>query len=217
MSSAQDLTALPAFIRDSRHPLPPADVDVISRAAAIRLTFAVEKQLQTQWCWAAVSVSVARHYRRQTRWTQCEVASQERGAACCGDGGTRQCNQPHYLDRALECTGTLREYFHHPLQPDDVRREIGRNAPLGCRVGWSHGGGHFVVIAGYEDAADEMRVDVEDPDPFFASSTYLWEEFTNRYRGRGVWTHSYTTRGGTMRSPSDPPTDHPVRPNNMTN
>ena len=209
---------LPAFLRGTRRPLAASGAAVITRAGAMRLPFTIEKQLHTQWCWAAVSVSVARFYRRWSPWTQCKVVSKERGADCCQDGGRSECNQPHYLDRALECTGTLGQYFDHPLTQDDVRREIGRRSPLGCRVGWNHGGGHFIVITGYEDDADAMRVDLDDPDPFFAASTYPWDEFLTRYRGRGTWTHSYTTRGGsTMRSPSDPQPPHPIRPNNMTN
>jgi hypothetical protein len=35
-----------------------------------RISFAMQTQQQTQWCWAAVAVSVARYYTPWTGWTQ---------------------------------------------------------------------------------------------------------------------------------------------------
>jgi hypothetical protein len=207
---------LPATLRDTRRPLA-ATAAPVDRGVRFRLKFSVEKQIQTQWCWAAVAISVERYYRPGTSWEQCAIAAKERRADCCRDGSSSACNQPYFLDRAFECTGTFGEYFSRSLGPREVRKEIERRAPLGCRVGWVAGGGHFVVIAGYELEDGEMFVHVEDPDPFFASATFSFEEFSHRYRGAGRWTHSYTTRGETVRSPEEAPMEHAVRPGNLTN
>jgi Papain-like cysteine protease AvrRpt2 len=197
---------LPLFIQETRTALrrSPARIqEAVARAAAAggthdTLHFGIEKQLQTLWCWAAVSTSVIRFFDPATTWTQCRVAEAEMRAPCCVDGGTANCNRVHFLERALTRTGTLLDFTDRAFDFGEVRAEISsRRAPLGCRIGWRGGSGHFVVIDGLSETAGKEEVDVKDPDPLYASSTHLYDEFANRYRGSGTWTHSYQTERAT--------------------
>src|SRR5262249_28827267 len=65
--------------------------------------FEMQQQLQSNWCWAAVASSVAKHYDQTSGWPQCEIANQELGqTCCCTNGGSPDCDKPWCLDLALK-------------------------------------------------------------------------------------------------------------------
>jgi papain like cysteine protease AvrRpt2 len=174
----------------------PADRDLgeAPRAALpswVRLNFAVQHQLQDQWCWAAVSTSIAVHYG-SSRWTQCSVVNSELGqSTCCEDGSAGACNQPWYLDRALKRVGALGKVEKgKPKNLDKVRKEIDGRRPVGIRIGWSGGGGHFVTIEGYR--SDSGTIAIEDP--WYGASDVPFGAMAGSYQGSGSWTHTYFTR-----------------------
>jgi Papain-like cysteine protease AvrRpt2 len=124
------------------------------------LGFAIQSQPQSNWCWAAVSTSVARFYDSSSSWTQCTVADQAlRRNDCCAGGASdpQKCNKPWYLDRALGVTGNLESAISRTLTFAEVQTEIAADAPIGCRVGWYGGGGHFLVIAGWVVATPALN------------------------------------------------------------
>jgi Papain-like cysteine protease AvrRpt2 len=159
--------------------------------AWIRLNFAVQHQLQDQWCWAAVSTSIAVHYGA-TDWTQCSVANKELGQkTCCEDGSSSACNQSWYLDKALKRVRAFKKMDSgRPADLGKVRSEIHSNRPVGIRIGWSGGGGHFVAIEGYR--SDEATVAIEDP--WYGASDVPVASLSGTYQGSGSWTHTYYTR-----------------------
>jgi hypothetical protein len=157
-----------------------------------RLAFTMRMQLQTQWCWAANSVSVSLFYDSASGWTQCSVVNAELGqSTCCQNGSTAQCNQPWYLDRALTRTGNLASWSGGTATIAQIRAEIRGDRPLGARIGWSGGGGHFVMIAGYRSCDPDEFIDVRDP--IFGSSDIARSTFASSYQGTGSWTHTYYT------------------------
>jgi hypothetical protein len=157
----------------------------------VRLEFAVQHQLQDQWCWAAVSTSVAVHYG-STRWTQCSVVNKELGQSiCCVDGSTGVCDQPWYLDRALKRVGAFKKVESgRPKNLDKVRQEIDAKRPVGIRIGWSGGGGHFITIEGYRSDGGSIAIE----DPWYGASDVLFASMGGGYQGSGGWTHTYYTR-----------------------
>jgi hypothetical protein len=157
-----------------------------------RLVFTMQAQLQTQWCWAASSVSVSLFYDNASTWTQCSVVNAELGqTTCCQNGSTSQCNQPWYLDRALTRTGNLTSWSGGTATIAQIRSQIRSGRPLGARIGWSGGGGHFVMIAGYRACDPDEYIDVRDP--IYGSSDIALATFTTGYQGTGSWTHTYYT------------------------
>lgn len=199
--------ALPKFISDTRQPMISVGDGKLAAAKKkpkpkpappppVKLPFTIEKQTQTQWCWAAVSVSIARFYQASTAWTQCSLVNAERGLSdCCGASGAGEpCNEPYYLDLSLERTGNLRDYLDRAFDGSEVRAELRGKAPLGCRIAWDAVNGHFVVLDGFADVDGVLHVDVEDPDPLYASSTYTFDSFVGSYRETGFWSHSYPTK-----------------------
>jgi Papain-like cysteine protease AvrRpt2 len=182
-----------SLIDDTRVPLvaEPAERKPVPAPRWARLELGVQRQLQTQWCWAAVSTSIA-HYFGATDWTQCAVVSEELDEdSCCRNGSSKACNRPWKLDRALDRVDAFRRKEQGiPDDLDEVRREIDAGRPVGIRIGWRGGGGHFVVIEGYRN--DEYGVAIEDP--WHGASDVPLAHLSGRYQGSGAWTHTYYTR-----------------------
>jgi hypothetical protein len=161
-----------------------------------QLAFAMQSQLQSNWCWAAVSASVAQFFGSASpsgaAWQQCSVANAELGqTTCCTNGTTSACNQDWKLDLALTRVGHLAgPVVVGPVAFTDVEGEVDGGRPVGVRIGWYGGGGHFVVISGYDDTNGGQQIDIEDP--YYGPSTYDYNTFQSGYQsGAGQWTHTY--------------------------
>lgn len=155
-----------------------------------RLACAIPFQEQTQWCWCATSLGVHKFFQPADTTTQCQAANRILGRAdACVNPGDPAVNMPYYLDRALSTFGHLRvPTVGTPLSPAQVEQEIQTGKPIGARIGWYGGGGHFMVIAGYLAAA-VPRVAIHDP--IYGESDMDYSVYQAAYQGSGSWTHSY--------------------------
>jgi len=128
------------------------------------LPFNMQPQTQSNWCWAATSTSVSIFYYTASTWTQCKVANGELGHTdCCNSPVPSPCNVPWYLDRALQRTGNFQSMVTGPITFASINGEISGGRPVGVRIGWSGGGGHFVVIYGCSRVGAVEYVDIDDP------------------------------------------------------
>ena len=156
------------------------------------LSFSMQAQTQSNWCWAATSVSVSHFYWTGSSWTQCRVAGGELGRTdCCNSPVPSPCNVPWYLDRALTRTNNFVS-ITGPIAFTQVQAEIDAGRPVGARVGWSGGGGHFMVIYGYRRVGRTVYLDIADP--IYGNSSPTMTTFSSSYQGSGTWTHSYYTK-----------------------
>jgi len=154
------------------------------------LRFPVQAQLQSQWCWAAVAASVSRYYVPATTWTQCRVANIQWGRTdCCGTGASGPCNNPSVLGTALTTVGHFdrQTSVQEPLQTLENELVVGR--PLCIRIGWSGGGGHFIVASGVEDDSFVWVSDVGGG----TTALVAYDTLRTNYRCSGTWTHTYFT------------------------
>jgi hypothetical protein len=164
----------------------------VSRPRWRRLPLTLQAQLQSQWCWAACSTSVAHFFDASSGWTQCGVANAELAqTGCCDDGSTPACNQPWYLDRALTRTGNFASRSTGPASMSAIRSQLSAGRPIAARIGWAGGGGHFVTISGCLDDATGV---LEVRDPIYGTSEISLANFSSSYQGSGSWTHTYFTR-----------------------
>ncbi len=156
------------------------------------LNFSMQHQQQTNWCWSAVATSTSLFYSTASQWTQCELANQELNqTTCCQDGSTTQCNQDWFLDRALTRTSNLLNWATGTISFAVLRQQIDSQRAVGVRIGWNTGGGHFVVLDGY-NTINGQSVSVRDP--WYGDSTYTYSSFSTQYQGTGSWTHTYKTK-----------------------
>lgn len=176
-------------------------IKVLDRATLVKLlvrrnalAFTMQHQTQTNWCWAAVSTSVNKFYHPSSTWTQCKVVNAELGqSTCCNNGGTSACNQPWYLNNALQRVGDLKSWQAGSVAYSTVVAEVNGSRPLGVRIGWSGGGGHFVVLYAYQTVGGTQQW-VTVGDPWYGDSTLLYNTFRTAYQGSGSWTHTYFTQ-----------------------
>src|SRR6202035_2755987 len=128
-----------------------------------RLDLSVPHQEQDNWCWAATSDGIAHYYDKSSSWTQCEIANSELGRSdCCGTGASGPCNVYGFLNTALTTVGHFDHMVGQAVDFQTVDGEIDAERPLGVRIGWSGGGGHFLAIGGYRELP-EQYLHVEDP------------------------------------------------------
>jgi hypothetical protein len=156
------------------------------------LNFNMELQTQSNWCWAATSKSVSHFYGRFLNpWTQCKIASSELGQTCCTSPVPGPCNVPWYLDRALARTQNFVS-FGGQMSWSDVKAQVDQGLVVGTRIGWSGGGGHFMVIYGVSKILNTEYFHIDDP--IYGKSILTVSQFSNNYQGSGSWTHSYHTK-----------------------
>lgn len=155
------------------------------------LPFTMQPQTQTNWCWAATATSVSHFYYSLSTWTQCKVAGAELGLSCCTTPVSMACNVPWYLDRALTRTNNYVS-ISGPITTSKVLDELKHGRVVGARIGWSGGGGHFMVIRGWGRVGPTEYFDIADP--IYGNSHITVAEFTHNYQGSGHWTHAYFTK-----------------------
>ncbi len=188
--------SLPKLLERTKQKLKPIRAfSVATRSPTVAATFPFNQQtqVQDQWCWSAVTVSVSRHYDASSSWTQCSLVNAELNQSnCCSDGANSNCNKPWVLDSPLSRTNNLDRMEGSAASFSDVTAEVDQGRPLAVRIGWFLGGGHFVVLHGYSDGDQGSWVTVADP--FYGPSTYVYDVFRSTYRNTGSWTHSYFTQ-----------------------
>jgi hypothetical protein len=160
---------------------------------AATMAFQMEKQEESEWCWAAVSASIDHHFDSSSTSTQCEIASEVINAPdCCTHKS--QYNEPEQLQDALNVVHRLRKVTGR-LAFDQLQAEIDAGRPVGVMILWDGGDGaaHFVVVSGYCVLASGVRT-IDVADPYYPDSTDDFDLFPSAYHGGGTWTASYLTK-----------------------
>ncbi|MET4455462.1 papain-like cysteine protease family protein [Bradyrhizobium sp. RT3b] len=170
------------------------------------LDFHLEYQEKTNWCWAALALSVAKTYDPSTPYSQCEIANGELDRVdCCNQGKDDPCNVFGYLMSSLnrvdhfekwnirrpKKSKRLAHQVRHEIRAE-IRSEIDNGRPICARIVWKGGGAHFISIYGY--AADTEFDAVAIADPWWGLSDIDWIDFPAHYRFGAVYTDSYHTR-----------------------
>jgi hypothetical protein len=159
-----------------------------------QLNFQMQTQTQTNWCWAATSTSVSLYFDRHSQWSQCKVANTTlKKKDCCSGGAASVCNIPYFLDLALTTTGNFDRISNGEESFPVVRNEIEADRPLCIRVGWAGGGGHFLCIVGWIQAASGVEY-YWLSDPIYGVSRVTLATLAGSYQGTGKWSHSYFVR-----------------------
>jgi hypothetical protein len=152
-------------------------------------------QAETNWCWAAVAVSVNSFFTPSSTLQQCGVASpvlkKEHmigSVNCCADPD--HCNMAAFLQDALAFIGHLNKTVSGPLDFKTISAELDAGRPVGVRIQWSNGSGHFILIDGARDfTSGAQEVHVEDP--YYGPSYILYGDLVNGYQDDGFWSDTF--------------------------
>ncbi|MCP1574132.1 MULTISPECIES: papain-like cysteine protease family protein [Herbaspirillum] len=179
-----------------RVPLPIVSPSTGAHPGCYQLGFEVEKQKETQWCWAAVAASVSKFYYARSRWTQCRLACLELGQSnCCKNSASQACNRAWYLCKALQRTSNLR--CVRAISPGGIHTTIltclQKKEPIALRVQWPDGGGHFVLVVGVL-VGRSGRLDILISDPWYGIFIADLDTALRAYREKGMMTHLYRTQ-----------------------
>ncbi|MFN0103635.1 MAG: papain-like cysteine protease family protein [Bryobacteraceae bacterium] len=150
--------------------------------------FRMRPQEMDLWCWAAVAAAVAEYFSPASPPTQCSIATQVKDTNCCP--GARVCDEAAFLEDALTAVGHLRDDHAGFPSFERIREELRNGFPVGVRIGWFGGGGHFVVITGCRESGPGEQI-VMIADPRYSESTWLYDEFVHAYHSAGECTHTY--------------------------
>jgi len=207
---AAEAAPLAELIRSSLRPLAPSGrrsaapvgglpkIRVRKLPVWTRLDTDIPTQEQTQWCWCATSLGVHDYYDRADNTSQCQAANLILGATnACTSPTDAAINKPWFLDQAFDAFGNLREpIIGGTLGFTDIKAEVNRGTPLGTRIGWSGGGGHFMVMEAFRSPGTQM---VAIDDPIYGQSDISLATYSTAYQGSGSWTHSYKTKSQRLR------------------
>lgn len=164
------------------------------------LDFEMQVQEQTNWCWAAVAVSVAHFYGPASTATQCGLAdAQLRRQDCCGAGAgdPLRCDVYGMLGSSLYRVGHLGRWtVEQTVSQAGLAGEIDGCRPLCARVAWDGGGAHFVAVVGYLSGSASLAGSalVAVDDPRWGQSDVPYEALLKHYMGSGTWTDSFFTK-----------------------
>jgi hypothetical protein len=160
-------------------------------AATKNLPQFMQQQTQTNWCWAANGASVGNLYHGPNTYTQCGIANACLGkTTCCTTPG--DCNVYGYLDKALEAAKSFDNMQLGAISFNIIQDRINTNEPIGTRVAWNNSGGaaHFTMLSGYDAGNDKITVQ----DPWYGTTTIVYDQYPVGYHSGGTWTHTYFTK-----------------------
>ena len=141
-------------------------------------------QQLSNWCWSAVTQTVqgwahnaldqadiaTDHITHNGRAASCsppDPDSMNNGDCAAADACQALCNDPHILSVVLGENGRLAGFITQAARPtfQQLVDELNAQRPAPCRVQWSTGGGHFIVVFGWTvDATGAQLVHVLDPE-----------------------------------------------------
>lgn len=170
----------------------------------------MQPQLETEWCWAAVAVSVHQFLDPASpiAWTQAALATKVvtlenplmAGIDCSQTPDA--CNLPAKLDDALRIIGNLAAQGvleNEFLTFDNLTQFIDQAPPLPvcARIVWNSGGAHFIALDGYRVFSSGVQ-QVHVQDPLYGPSYQFFNANVgmdySTSAGMGIWQDTYLVK-----------------------
>lgn len=158
-------------------------LSTFSTGLAGNLSVTRYQQEKSNWCWAASAQMVGKYITGTLR-SQSLVCRYVMGETSNIPADISQ------MKTALFYTTERTAYSSNsPLSLATTNSKINASRPFIARLGWSSGGGHAVVIGGYNNS----NVRVIDPASGCGTKDFTYTSMTSGVRfqsGYGSWTHS---------------------------
>jgi hypothetical protein len=166
----------------------------------------MQYQQQTNWCWAAVAVSIHDFLNPPDpvggfSWTQPILATrllEEQGITsppCMETPESRVCNQPQALDVSLTITQNLMPdgaLAKKHLTFECIENWVNAQLPVAARIKWRGAGAHFIALDGCKVTTSGQRlVHVQDPNPHTSPTLWDYDDLVEQYQEAGYWRDTY--------------------------
>ena len=151
------------------------------------------KQEQDEWCWAAC-IEMVLHKSGDTSKQQGDLAD-----AAFGETGCLLAPKSSFCDRPIQIDHFGTEYNRYgfncvgpsgALSFAQIQAEIAAGRPVQVGVLWTLGGGHAVLVTGWDQQGTDQFVRVDDPDHGSTGMKHYSELLTAF--GEGTWSYSWT-------------------------
>jgi len=151
--------------------------------------FRLQRQQQTEWCWAAVTASMMEFMTPEHAATQSEVVAQTLKSAAAQSA--EDLNRPEDITKAARMMGLEEGTRYGNVSRDTMRWLVNEGTPIPIQINWrnnarkngSLGSGHYVVVnAICDEAKGKTLVQIEDP-WVGEKLTMTWDELKNDYPG----------------------------------
>jgi hypothetical protein len=160
-----------------------------------QLDFSEQIQLETEWCWAASTVSVSKYYDPGSPWSQCSLVNQQfKRGDCCSNGSSSKCNVPWFPERSLKEVGHLAKHVEKKISMDDISGQICASQPITIGIDWTGGGGHNPVLTGFDLDLGPGSPVIWVEDPIYGPSLQDYQSFPANYQGGAKWDDTYLTK-----------------------
>jgi len=170
-----------------------------AQAASVQLDVPLVQQIHSEWCWSADADAVLAY--RGVTTSQCRIANwvDSVGYAC---GAypfywNDRANSGNYLAGTTGIEGILwwlgrraSRYYGSPLSYGATRSAVQRGNPVIALWSWPGGGGHFIVIDGFDDASQTLYFMNPWPGEGAGYGDYDWMRYGQGDMGLHTWVES---------------------------
>ncbi|WP_244666921.1 papain-like cysteine protease family protein [Myceligenerans indicum] len=158
----------------------------VAEAANRSLAATIYVQEKSNWCWAATSKTVVKRTTGNTP-SQCTLVKRGKNSSTCPNvTGTFGQNVSYALaDSGVSNIGTV---SLGALTYSAFRGEIDSSRLVMIRWGWSSGGGHMLVLKGYNTDGSKI-IYINPLNDVYKVNSYSWMKSTSSH----TWSHSRTS------------------------
>jgi hypothetical protein len=152
--------------------------------------FRLQRQQQTEWCWAAVTASMMEFMAPERAASQSEVVAHTLKDTRAES--PEELNRPEDITKAAKTMGMEEGTRYGNVSRDTMRWLVNEGTPIPVQINWrnnarkngSLSGGHYIVVNAIGDEAKgETPVHIEDP--WVGEKLMLtWDEVKNDYPGK---------------------------------
>ncbi|MBB6109109.1 cellulose synthase subunit [Mucilaginibacter lappiensis] len=153
--------------------------------------YMIDRQLQSNWCWAAVTASLARFYQKDHFGDQAKLVSGIFNKEyCCNGKGCGTCNRPWYVGEALDHAGILQRAIPNPVSQEALMTELTCNRPVVVVIKWRQSAtGHILVVSGFTHSRQFLTWDSRGQRMRLLS----FNDLSKGYEGKSVWVNTFFT------------------------
>jgi hypothetical protein len=155
------------------------------------------RQDQTNWCWAAAAQMVSDFYDN-SEVKQCRLANRHfRLRSCCNSRGSNlnTCNKGIDVEDVATVYERLNigsQFTDGQVTLDALKSEINERRPVEVAFQWngSNGGGHVVIVKGFDENPEGDYLIVNDPLDQYQRALVSYDSLQNAY-GLGQWSWTW--------------------------